>query len=481
MRDYLLFLYHKLSMDENELLKGTTYRDRVSTVTESGKRNWIYALKPKGNFYNYRSVLAYLYLIVFLIMPFIKINGNPLFMVNIPKAKIILFSKVFWPQDFFIFAIGMIAFIIFIVLFTVAYGRLFCGWVCPQTIFMEFVFRKIEWIIEGNPMQQKKLNQSDWTVEKIWKKLTKHLVFLVLSFILANIFFSYIIGMDELLVKIAQPISENPITLIGLFIFTLLFYSVYAYVREIVCTTVCPYGRLQGVMIDKDSMQVAYDYERGDPRGRYSKNRERTEGDCVDCHLCIDVCPTGIDIRNGSQMECVGCTACIDACDGMMEKVNFAKGLIRYTSENQIINKTKFVFNTRLKAYTVLLTLLVIFLGILIYRQKSIDTYITRVKGQLYQEAPNERLSNLFDIKIINKSTEDIPVTIKLEDIPDGTIKVVGLDKLVIKKESLSEFTTVIEVPKSYIHKRSTDIRIGIYKNSERVQVVETTFYGPFK
>lgn len=468
-------------MDENELLKGHTFRDRVSTVTESGKRNWIYALKPNGRFYNYRNILAYVYLAVFLIMPFIKINGNPLFMINIPKAKIILFSKIFWPQDFFIFAIGMISFIIFIVLFTVAYGRLFCGWVCPQTIFMEFIFRKVEWLIEGNPMKQKKLNASPWTTEKIWKKTLKHVLFFVMSFILANIFFSYIIGMDELLLKISQPISENPITLLGLFIFTFLFYAVYAFVREIVCTTVCPYGRLQGVMLDKDSMQVAYDYVRGETRGRFSKNRERTEGDCVDCHLCVDVCPTGIDIRNGSQMECVGCTACIDACDSMMEKVNFKKGLIRYTSENQIANKTKFVFNTRLKAYTVLLTLLVLFLGILIYRQKAVDTFITRVKGQLYQELPNNRLSNLFDIKIINKTTEDIPITIKLEDVPGGSLKIIGLDSLILKKESLSEFTTIIEIPTALIHKRSTDIRVGVYRDKEQIQVVKTTFYGPFK
>lgn len=468
-------------MDENELLKGSTFRDRVSTVTESGKRNWIYALKPKGTYYNYRNILAYTYLIVFLVMPFIKFNGNPLFMINIPKAKIILFSKIFWPQDFFIFAIGMIAFIIFVVLFTVAYGRLFCGWVCPQTIFMEFVFRKIEWIIEGNPMKQKKLNEGAWTGEKIWKKTLKHVLFILLSFILANIFFSYIIGMDELKLKIAQPISENPITLIGLFIFTFLFYAVYAFVREIVCTTVCPYGRLQGVMLDKDSMQVAYDYERGETRARYSKNKERTEGDCVDCHLCVDVCPTGIDIRNGSQMECVGCTACIDACDSMMEKVNFSKGLIRYTSENQIANKTKFVFNNRLKAYTVLLSLLILFLGILIYKQRTVDTFITRVKGQLYQELPNERLSNLFDIKIINKTIEDIPITLKLENFEDGTIQVIGMDSLILKKESLSEFTTVIELPKSLINKRSTDIKVGVYKNSELIQEVKTTFYGPFK
>jgi polyferredoxin len=185
-------------MREEDLLHAESFRDRVSTVTEGGKRKWIYALKPSGMFTNARNVLAVFYLAIFFVMPFIKVNGMPFFMINIPEGRFIIFSKIFWPQDFFIFAIAMITFIIFIVLFTVAFGRLFCGWACPQTFFMEFVFRKIEWWIEGSPTQQRKLNEGPWTNEKIMKKGLKHFVFFGISFLIANTFLSYIIGVDKL-------------------------------------------------------------------------------------------------------------------------------------------------------------------------------------------------------------------------------------------------------------------------------------------
>jgi cytochrome c oxidase accessory protein FixG len=382
-------------MTSEELLQPSTFRDTVSTVTNAGKRHWIYALQPNGKFYSFRKALAVIYVIVFFTLPFIKVNDMPFLMINVVKGKFIIFSKIFWPQDFFIFAIGMITFIIFIVLFTVVFGRLFCGWACPQTIFMEFVFRKIEWWIEGNPTQQKARNKNTSSSDYIVRKVVKHIIFFVLSFAIANTFLAYIIGIDELVKVIEEPMFEHIALLTGLLIFTFLFYSVYAFVREIVCTTICPYGRLQGVMFDKDTMQISYDYKRGEPRGKLSKKNENNFGDCIDCKKCVAVCPTGIDIRNGIQMECIGCTACIDACNSIMEQINLPKGLIRYASENEIVNKTKFVFNTRMKAYTLLLGLLVVFMSVLIASRKSIDTYISRAKNQLYQELPTGKISNL--------------------------------------------------------------------------------------
>ena len=283
-----------------------TFRDRVSSVTKAGLRKWIYAAKPKGKFYKYRTALSFLYLLTFFALPLIKFNGMPFFMLNFPEGKFIVFGNIFWPQDFFIFAVAMITFIVFVALFTVIYGRLFCGWVCPQTIFMEMVFRRIEWWIEGTPSQQKKNNKGELTTTQLIKKIIKHIVFLSLSFLIANTFLAYIISFDELIKIISEPIAEHTLLLTGLIVFTLLFYSVYAFVRDIVCTTICPYGRLQGVLFDKDTMQISYDYNRGEPRGKINKKEERTKGDCIDCMRCVQVCPTGIDIRNGVQMECVG-------------------------------------------------------------------------------------------------------------------------------------------------------------------------------
>lgn len=464
----------------SEFLKPNSYRDIVSTVTLDGARKWVYALKPSGVFYRWRSALSIIYLIAFFTIPFIKINGQPFFMLNIIESKFVLFSMPFWPQDFYIFAFGMITFLIFIVLFTVIYGRLFCGWVCPQTIFMEFVFRKIEWWIDGNPMQQKRLNELPWNTEKITKRILKITIFFFISFLIAHTFLSYILGIDKVLTILSEPLSDHIILFLGLLFFTLLFFSVYYFVREIVCTTICPYGRLQGVMFDNHTMQVAYDYVRGEKRAHYSKNRERTEGDCVDCHKCVDVCPTGIDIRNGLQMECVGCTACIDACNEIMDKFGFEKNLIRFASKENIEKKEKFKFTGRVKAYSLLLVLLLGILSILLLTRKSVDSYLSRVGGQLYQEIGVDSLSNYYSIKIINKNTVDIPFKFSLDKL-QGYVKIVGNKPRILKKEAINEYYIWIIYPKNQIHKRNTRITLNLV--GEKGQILDkakSNFYGPF-
>ena len=466
-------------MDLDELEHAASYRDRVSTVTEKGARNWVYALKPHGKFYNYRNILTAFYLLVFFGIPFIKVNGMPFVMFNVLEGKFILFSKIFWPQDFYIFAIAMIAFIIFIVLFTVIYGRLFCGWVCPQTIFMEMVFRPIEWLIEGSPGEQKLLNNGPWNAKKIGKKTLKHFIFFAISFLIANTFLSYILGVDKMIKIIEEPLSKHLALFFGLIFFTFAFYGVFAFVREIVCTTICPYGRLQGVMFDKDTMQIAYDYKRGEQRGKFKKNEERTLGDCIDCHQCVNVCPTGIDIRNGSQLDCVGCTACIDACDFMMEKVGLEKGLIRYASENGIAEGKKLTFTPKIKAYSVLLLILMVILSVLMATRNDVDSHITRTGGQLYQELPDNKLSNLYNAKIINKTNKEFPVELKLENVK-GEIKLVGKQYISLKGEKIHTETFFIILDKKEIHDRTTKIKVGVYRDGKKIQTVKTNFLGPF-
>jgi len=400
-------------------------------------------------------------------------------MLNFPEGKFIVFGNIFWPQDFFIFAVAMITFIIFIALFTVIYGRLFCGWVCPQTVFMEMVFRKIEWWIEGSPNQQKKNNKGELTFGQGIRKTIKHIVFLILSFLIANTFLAYVISFGSLIKIIEEPVEEHTILLTGLVFFTLLFYAVYAFVRDIVCTTICPYGRLQGVLFDKDTMQIAYDYNRGEPRGKLNKQTERTIGDCIDCTKCVQVCPTGIDIRNGVQIECVGCTACIDACNEVMQRINLPTGLIRYASENEIAQNKKFHFNGRMKAYTALLVVLSVVMTVLVVTRKNVDTHITRVKGQLYQEVGKDSLSNLFDAKVLNKTRDEFNVEMRLEDVP-GEVKMVNTKETNLKQESVNELTFFICINRKEIHKRTTDIKVGIYKNGKKIQTVKTVFLGPF-
>ena len=345
---------------------------------------------------------------------------------------------------------------------------------------MEFVFRKIEWWIDGNPMQQKKLHEMEWNAEKIGKRALKITLFFALSFFIAHTFLSYILGVDEVSKIVSEPLSEHLILFFGLLFFTFLFFSVYYFVREIVCTTICPYGRLQGVMFDNNTMQVAYDYIRGEKRERYSKNKERTGGDCIDCHKCVDVCPTGIDIRNGLQMECIGCTACIDACNEIMDKFGFEKNLIRFASKENIEKKEGFKFTGRVKAYTALLAILVGVLAILIITRSSVDSYMTRVGGQLYQEIGTDSLSNYYNIKIINKNNFDLPFQFKLKNI-EGQVRVVGDKQLLLKKESLTELYFWIFADKNQIRKRSTKIElILVDKNQKELDKVKSNFYGPF-
>ena len=263
------------------------FRDQIATISKEGKRNFIVPKKPGGKFYRLRTIFSLFYLVVFFTLPFIKINEEPLFMLNVLERKFIIFGMIFWPQDFFLFGLAMITFIVFITLFTVVFGRVFCGWACPQTIFMEMVFRKIEYWIDGDASAQIKLRKSSWNADKIMKRTIKFVVFFCISFIIANFFLAYLIGMDTLIRDITHP-AQYVGTMISLLVFSSVFMFVYWWFREQVCIVVCPYGRLQGVLLDKNSIVVAYDNERGEPRGKHHKEHQELtiatqKATCINC------------------------------------------------------------------------------------------------------------------------------------------------------------------------------------------------------
>jgi cytochrome c oxidase accessory protein FixG len=457
-------------------LKDDTFRDHIATINKEGKRNWIFAQQPKGRLYNIRSIVSIFYLILFFALPFVRVNDSPFFLFNVLERRFVFFGVTFWPQDFFIFGLGMLIFIVFIVLFTVVYGRVFCGWACPQTIFMEMVFRRIEYWIEGDATHQRKLDKMPFNFEKIAKRVTKHISFFLLAFIIANTFLAYIIGTDELFKIINEPLSEHLGSFISLLIFTGIFYAVYAWFREQVCLIVCPYGRLQGVMTDKNSILVTYDYKRGEPREKYKKT-ERSKGDCIDCMQCVKVCPVGIDIRNGTQLECTNCTACMDACDFMMDKVGLQKGLIRYDSENGIAKGEKLRITPRIIAYSSVLIGLIVLLIVLLVTRKDIDTTILRTPGMLFQEQSNNMISNLYNIKLINKTHKDLPIILKLES-DSGFIKMIGKN-ITANKETKVESEFFIFLSKDEIKQRKTGLEIGVYSGDKKLATVKTTFLGP--
>ncbi|MDB5191010.1 MAG: ccoG [Segetibacter sp.] len=465
-------------IEKNAVKIEDSFRDHIATVDDDGKRKWIYANKPKGKLYKLRTYLSLFYFAAFFSIPFIKIDGRALFLFNVTTAKFILFGKVFWPQDFFILGLGMIAFILFIILFTAAFGRLFCGWACPQTNFMEMMFRKVEYWIEGDAPRQKMLSKGPWTAEKILKKGGKHLAFFMLSFIIANFFLAYVIGIEELEKIVTAPMSRHATGFLMLLIFSGVFYGVYAFFREQVCTVICPYGRLQSVLLDKNSMIVAYDYKRGEARGIAKKSEENIYGDCINCFACVKVCPTGIDIRDGVQMECVGCTACIDACNNIMDRIGKPQGLIRYASENSIATGEPLKYTSRMKMYTALCSLVVVILAAILFTRKDVNATIMRTPGILYQERGADSISNLYNIKLANKTINVIPLSIQLED-GNGKIEIIGRQVIDIAKEGQGSGSFFVVLPRSAVHDRKTELKLALYAGNNKIAVVKTNFLGP--
>lgn len=456
------------------------FRDRISTVDEDGKRIWVYPKKPKGRFYNYRKYLSYFLLLVLFGAPHLRINGEQSILFNIIERKFVFFGNVFWPQDLYIFAVAMIVGVVFIILFTIIFGRLFCGWICPQTIFMEMVFRRIEYWIEGDWTHQKKLDKAPWTREKIIKKSAKHIIFWLISFLIANTFLAYIIGSDELWRIQTDPVGEHLGGFIAIIIFTTVFYLVFSKLREQVCTTICPYGRLQGVLLDENSMVVAYDSVRGENRGKFRKTEDRAEankGDCIDCKQCVHVCPTGIDIRNGTQLECVNCTACIDACDSIMEGVGFEKGLIGFLSENNIKDRTKFQWTPRVKGYIAVLIALIGLLGYLLLSRTDVSATIFRQRGSTYQMKEGGTISNIFEINLTNKTKEDFKIKM-VSDEPGVEINLVKKD-FVLPQDSFVRETFIVRIPFSKITNGKKEIEIKILGNDKEIVSREIVILGP--
>lgn len=466
-------------------IEDDSFRDSIGTINEKGKRKFIFPKKPKGKFYDRRKLVSYVLLVLLLSSPFIKINGNQFLLFNVLDRRFNIFGMPFWPQDFYLVVVLMITGVVGLTLFTVAFGRVFCGWFCPQTIFMEMVFRRIEYWIDGDRGAQIKLDSQEWNAEKIRKRALKWTVFLIISFIIANVFLAYLVGSDTLEAMIIEGPLSNVKTLIVLSIFTGVFYFVFTWFREQVCIIACPYGRLQGVLLDNKSIVVAYDHVRGEGengRAKIKKNEDRQAlkyGDCIDCHQCVNVCPTGIDIRHGTQLECTNCTACMDECDLMMEKVNLPKGLIRYASEVEITKKEKFRLTTRMKGYIAVLVILTTVMISMILLRTEVDTKILRLSGQLYEEK-GKNISNVYTYRIINKTNDNLKnITFKLIQPKQGSLKLVGNSILHVEKASAATGTLFVEIPAVMLATDNTKINIEVHQGDKVIQTITTNFLGP--
>ncbi len=539
----------------NNQVDKEAFRDSIATVNSDGKRQWIYPKQPQGRYYNWRSYVSYVLLIILFGLPWIKVGGEPLVMLNVLERKFILFGLSFTPQDFHLFAILMITGVVFIALFTVVFGRIFCGWVCPQTIFMEMVFRKIEYWTEGDANAQKRLNKAPWTASKLRKKALKHGLFLVVSALIAHTFLAYIIGMDAVLETVTQSPLAAPAGFLAIVIFIGVFYFVFANMREQVCIAICPYGRLQGVLLVDESISVIYDYVRGEPRGKIRKGKPKksscsdcencrdgkdtcgdqminrmeeamrkngvgaplpsaapaaappsakeeapalgftlsasentvtlaapatakpAKGDCIDCGLCVQVCPTGIDIRNGIQLECVNCTACIDACDAVMDKIERPRGLIRYDSETGVRDKVRKIWTTRVVAYSGVLLALIALNLVLLGGRDGLDVILLRTPGMLYQENEDGSINNLYTYQLVNKTGKELPLEFRIEG---ATVRPVGSAPVAVPGE-VKEGVLFIDVPASASGDYPDELSIDVWSGPEKLKTITTTFIHPKK
>ena len=459
------------------------YRDHLATADKEGRRIWIYPRKPRGRFYRARTYVSWLLLAVMFAGPFIRIRGNPLLLLNVIERKFVILGGIFWPQDMIITAVTLLIFVTGILVFTAAFGRVWCGWTCPQTVLMEMVFRKIEYVIEGDAVEQRALAKARWTASKTVKKLAKHGTFFALSFVVGNTLLAYIIGTEQL----RRIVTDNPANhLTGLtfmVLFSLLFYGIFARFREQACTFICPYGRHQATVMDDNTIVVAYDYRRGEKRGTLrrelspSQRKSAGQGDCIDCHQCVVVCPTGIDIRNGTQMECVNCTACIDACDAVMDKVGLPRGLVRFASINGIERGEPLRITPRIIGYCVLLAGLIGLWSFLVFTRPDVEATVLRAQGALFQQMPDGRFSNLYTVKVVNKTHRRMPIELKLEK-PSGGLQVMGQD-IVVPAEQLAETSVLIELNPADMRSGTTPLLVGVYSGGRKISTVKTAFIGP--
>ncbi len=456
-------------MDKTEEL---SFRDRPINMDEKGKRKWVYAKKPKGKWYRARTIVSIIWLLFFVFAPIIKVNGHPFMLIDVANRNFIIFGAIFWAQDTFIMALMMLSFVLFIVLFTVTFGRIWCGWACPQTIFLEMVYRKIEFLIEGDYKERYKLDKAPWTAKKIFKKTLKHGLYILVSILITNIFLMWFVGPDKLLEIITDPISEHLKGFIIMLLISGIFYWIYSYFREQICTMVCPYGRMQGVLLDSKSIIVAYDYKRGEPRG--GKN---SGGDCIDCQRCVAVCPTGIDIRNGTQLECINCTACIDECNDVMTKIKKPKGLIRFDSIEGIEKGHKTIWNWRNKAYSAVLLIIFGFFVYTLTSRNAVETTILRTPNTLYQVKNDSIYTNLYNIKIVNKTFNDMNVEIKAIK-PKGEVTLAGA-KPFLRGHDIYESVLILGLKKTQIQGEITKVKFGIYHEGKLIDTYEVTFVGP--
>ncbi len=392
-----------------------------SALRPDGGRNFVVPADVQGRFTRRRYLVFLVLLAIYVAMPWIQIGGHPAVFLDIQHRAFYLFGATFNAQDFWMvfFLVSGLGFLLIAV--TALWGRVWCGYACPQTVFLEGVFRRVERLIEGPRNLRLKRDQGPLTLSRVLRKLAKHGAFLLLSFLVAHVFLSYFVSLPALFDMMRRRPAEHPEAFAWAFGATAAMYGNFAWFREQLCIIVCPYGRLQSVLTDSDTLMIGYDVKRGEPRG---KAKAEGRGDCVDCGRCVVVCPTGIDIRNGLQLECIGCAACVDACDAVMTKLSRPRGLIRYDSQNGLAALAKRFWRPRLYVYAALGALGLLVASLTLRTRAPFEANLLRLTSAPYVlEANDTRVRNAFELHLVNK--HGAPATFHISGVPAGAMEYV--------------------------------------------------------
>ena len=468
-------------MDTSFVEEHQTFRDELASIARDGRRRWIYARQPSGRLYRARTVVSWFLLAFLVLAPFVHFRGQPLVLLNVLERRFVFFGMVFWPQDFYLVVLIALSVLVTLALSTVAIGRVWCGWLCPQTIFMEMLFRKLEFWLDGSASQQLRRDRGPWNRERIVHVVRKQTIFFALSFGLANVFLAWIIGADQLWTIVTDPPQRHLAGLTAITIFSLVFYGVFSRFREQACVLACPYGRVMSSLIDPRTVTVTYDVVRGEPRGKRRKDVDphaAGQGDCIDCHQCVTICPTGIDIRNGIQLECVNCTACIDACNDVMRRTGQPEGLIRLTSDEAMRSGTTRWLSPRVAAYAVVWLILVAGVTTLLATRRDLDVLVLRQPGTLYTTMLGGDLANFYTLQAFNRSDRPVRFSLEVVEPRGATVMPLGpLDQ--VGPHALLEGRFLLRVPATALAGATTPVRFAIKAEGQPDGETATSFLGP--
>ena len=478
-------------------VESTSSQVRVlSTLNADGSRRWLRPRPSPGRFLTRRRIVAWGLIALFTVTPFLRLHGKPIILLDVVAREFTLFGKTFFPTDTLLLALLLVTVFVTIFLFTALFGRVWCGWACPQTVYMEFIFRPIERFFEGTPGRVKK----GFLQGSGAGKLLKYVAYFVISLHLAHTFLSWFVGTDRLWTWSQRSPFEHPAGFLIVLVVTGLMMFDFCYFREQTCIVACPYGRFQSALLDRNSLLVTYDRNRGEPRGKPGKGRPATvslpivtefretapgsaaapapSGDCVDCGLCVTTCPTGIDIRNGVQMECINCTQCIDACDAVMTKLSRPRGLIRYSSQAAMEGEGKKLLRPRVLVYPALLTVLVTAFLVVLSTKGNADITILRGQGRPFSTLDSGEIANPVRVKIRNRDSVDRSYTIHASGF-EGARVIFESEPPTLKPGAVVTIPASLIAPASAFTRGGRDVEVRIADSGGFSKTVKYRLMGP--